>query len=121
MKRTLLLIILLILALPISWAIHLSSYAQQSNSKYIQSPAITGVWHIHPYDLVYTVAFSSEQQPNGPLVVYRATGADLRSAVPVIALARGPQPATLVFFPSPDGRYLALLTPATMAPIWMAR
>ena len=113
MKRTLLLILLLILVLPVSWTIHLSSYAQQSNSAYTQSPTITGAWHTHPYDLVYTVAFSSEQQPNGPLVVYRATGADLRSAVPVIALARGPQPTSPVFFPSPDGRYLALLTPAT--------
>ena len=77
----------------------------------MQPLKITGTWNTHPYDLLYTVAFSSEQQPNGPLVVYRATGTDVRSAVPVIALARGPQPATPVFFPSPDGRYLALLAP----------
>ncbi|MEO8970923.1 MAG: hypothetical protein ABI406_04890 [Ktedonobacteraceae bacterium] len=113
MKRTFLLILLLILVLPISWTIHLSSHAQQSNGTYTQPLAISGAWQTHPYDLVYTVAFSSEQQPNGPLVVYRATGTDLHSAVPVIALARGPQPATPVFFPSPNGRYLALLTPIT--------
>lgn len=113
MKRTFLLILLLLLLLPISWAIHLSSHAQQSNSANRPSLAIVGAWNTHPYDLLYTVAFSSEQQPDGPLVVYRATGADLRSAVPVIALARGPQPATPVFFPSPDGRYLALLAPTT--------
>src|SRR6266853_4320380 len=98
MKRSLLLILLVILVLPVSWAIHLSSYARQSNGANTQSPAITGIWNTHAYDLVYTVAFSSEQQPDGPLVVYRATGADLRSAVPVIALARGQQPTTPVFF-----------------------
>ena len=113
MKRTFLLILLLIVVLPISLALHLSSHTQPSNGASIQSLTITGAWHTHPYDLVYTVAFSSEQQPNGPLVVYRATGTDLRSAVPVIALARGPQPATPVFFPSPNGRYLALLSPTT--------
>ncbi|HLX40413.1 MAG TPA: hypothetical protein VKR42_07770, partial [Ktedonobacteraceae bacterium] len=90
MKRTFLFIFLLIVLLPISWAIHLSSYAQQSNSAHQQAVTIAGAWNVHPYDLIYTVAFSSEQQPDGPLVVYRATGADLRSAVPVIALARGP-------------------------------
>ena len=111
MKRTLLLIFLVILVVPVSWAVHLSSHAQQSNSTYMQPLKITGTWNTHPYDLLYTVAFSSEQQPNGPLVVYRATGTDVRSAVPVIALARGPQSATPVFFPSPDGRYLALVAP----------
>lgn len=113
MKRTFLLILLLIVVLPISWAIHLSSHAQQSNGVSMQPLTIMGAWQTHPYDLVYTVAFSSEQQPDGPLVVYRATGTDLRFAVPVIALARGPQPVTPVFFPSPNGRYLALLTPTT--------
>ena len=112
MKRSLLLILLVVLILPISWAVHLSSYARQSNGASTQSLAITGAWNRHPYDLVYTVAFSSEQQPDGPLVVYSAIGADLHSAVPVIALTRGPQPTSPVFFPSPDGRYLALLAPA---------
>ena len=111
MKRTFLFLLLLILIFPAYLAIHLASYASQSNDDRTRPLTVTGTWNTHPYDLVYTVAFSSQQQPDGPLVVYRATGTDLRSAVPVIALARGPQATTPVFFPSPDGRYLALLAP----------
>ncbi len=111
MKRTFLFLLLLILLFPAYLAIHFSSHAEQGNGTETRPVTMMGTWNTHPYDLVYTVAFSSQRQPYGPLVVYRATGTDLRFSVPVIALARGPQATTPVFFPSPDGRYLALLAP----------
>lgn len=78
-----------------------------------QNGALTtlGSWQARNVDLVYSVAFSSAAQPNGPLVVYRAPGADLRALVPVAAVQRGPGVQTPLLFPSPDGRYLALLSP----------
>ena len=69
-------------------------------------------------DLLYIVSFSSVQQPYGPLVVYRAFGSDLRTALPVVAVPRGSSAAlslTPVLFPSPDGRTLALLNPLSSA------
>jgi hypothetical protein len=62
-------------------------------------------------DLLYIVSFSSAQQPYGPLVVYRAFGADLRESLPVVVVPRGPLTLTPVLFPSPDGRRLAILNP----------
>jgi hypothetical protein len=75
----------------------------------------TGTWRGHKQDLIYTVAFSDPQQPDGPLIAYRAPASDLRAAVPVVAVQRdtgsGAATQTPLFFPSPDGRYLALQTP----------
>ena len=112
MKRTLLLLLLvLMLVVPVGWAARELTYAQQDTMAPYQKLTAMGTWNTHNYDLVYTVAFSSQQQPNGPLVVYRASSADLRANVPVIALARGQQVQTPIFFPSPNGQYLALLSP----------
>ena len=114
MKRTLLLIILILaLVMPIGWLVRGSTLARQATltTALGQKLTVRGLWNASSDDLVYTVAFSRQEQPNGPLVVYRASGAILQNAVPVIALARGPQVQTPLFFPSPDGRYVALLTP----------
>lgn len=110
MKRTLLLLATLILLLLIVFgSTHVFIYAQKGNA--VAPLAVSGVWRTHPYDLLYTVALSSEQQPNGPLLVYRALGTDLRHVVPVIALRRDGLNVTPLLYPSPDGRYLALSTP----------
>src|ERR1700694_3031778 len=100
-------IILMVLAL-INWPMREASYAQAG------SLFTTGAWNAgnaDGSDLVYTVAFSRAEQPGGPLVVYRVPGADLQSVTPVFAMQRSPLLQTPVFFPSPDGRYLALLNP----------
>jgi len=112
MKKTLFLIILLalLLSLVVSWRV--VTYAHQSTP---DSLSVAGTWQAQSQDLLYIVAFSSTQQPNGPLVVYRASATDLHSAEPVIAFARDPHVVTPLFFPSPDGRYLALLTPTNSA------
>jgi len=114
MKRTLLLIILVLaLVVPVGWLVRGSTLARQAilTMALGQKLTVRGVWNAHDYDLVYTVAFSREEQPNGPLVVYRASGANLQAAVPVIALARDSQVLTPLFFPAPDGQSVALLTP----------
>jgi hypothetical protein len=72
---------------------------------------VKGKWQDHAYDLVYSVAFSSQQQPNGPLIIYRASGANQSATVPVAAIARDSSPVTPMLFPSADGRYVALLKP----------
>jgi hypothetical protein len=112
MRRTLLVVLILVVLLsaPAAWLLHIPFFGEQPGAPYTQALAVSGDWSAHNYDLVYTVAFSSAVQPNGPLVAYRASGANLRDVVPVAAIARGPQVATPLFFPSPDGRYLALLT-----------
>ncbi len=110
MKRTLLLVILCILLLvPVGWLARTTIFARQNIPTH--GLTTTGSWSSLNYDLVYTVAYSSQQQPDGPLVAYRASSANLQNAVPVISIARGPQPMTPLFFPSPNGQYLALLTP----------
>ena len=114
MKRTFLLIILMLaLVAPLGWLVQKSTFARQDTLKTTMEQRLTvrGAWNASGDDLVYTVAFSRAEQPSGPLVVYRATGASLATAVTVIALARGPQVQTPLFFPSPDGRYVALMTP----------
>jgi hypothetical protein len=70
-----------------------------------------GTWRGEQDDLLYIVSFSTAQQPYGPLVVYRASGGDLHTTRPVVAIARGPLSLTPVLYPAPDGRYLALLDP----------
>lgn len=70
-----------------------------------------GIWHGEQDDLLYIVSFSSAQQPYGPLVVYRAFGTDLRTAIPVLIVPRSPLNLTPMLYPSPDGRALALLNP----------
>mgnify|MGYP001159366812 CR=1 FL=1 len=113
MRRTLflVLILLVILLAPVAWFLHIPLFGGQGGAPYTRALAVSGAWSAHNYDLAYTVAFSSAQQPDGPLVAYRASGANLQDVVPVAAVARGPQVTTPVFFPSPDGRYLALLAP----------
>lgn len=112
MKRTLLLILSLLLLIPVGLLIHVATYAQQRANGYAATVVATGSWNAHNYELICTVAFSTPQQPYGPLVVYRARGADLRATAPVITLAREQEPAPPLFFPSPNGQYLALLTPS---------
>src|SRR5437660_491916 len=111
MKQTLLLIILVLALLTaFGWVVQVATFAR-GNTANNQVLSLSGTWNARNYDLVYTVAFSRAEQPYGPLVVYRASGSDLRTNVAVIALARGPQALTPLFFPSPNGQYLALLTP----------
>lgn len=113
MKKTFLLIALLalFLSLTLSWAMHTAFSASYHQS--ISNPALVtqGNWTSHPYDLLYTVTFSTAQQPIGPLVVYRAATANLAAATPVIALRRSPSPITPLAIPSPNGHFLALATP----------
>lgn len=121
MRKTLLLVGILALVVLIVWPVmalfsaQASSNCQNGNASNPLASAgclvTSGSWSTRNSDLVYTVAFSSEQQPNGPLVVYRTSSTDLRANVPVIAVRRGPQVTTPIFFPSPKGEYLALLTP----------
>src|SRR5579884_707566 len=96
----------------LAWPFRSEMSAQSANAS--QSLKTVGIWSQHNFDLIYTMAFSSAQQPDGPLIAYRASSADLRSAVAVAAVARSGLPQTPVFFPSPDGRYLALLNPQRM-------
>ncbi len=114
MKRTCLvvLVVALVLLAQVNWFFRASIFASSGAAQNVQGLATTGTWSQHNYDLIYTVAFSSQQQPYGPLVVYRAPAANLQQAMPVMAIARKPQPVTPLLFPSPDGRYLALLTPS---------
>ncbi len=111
MKRSLLLILILASLIPVGYLVHVATYAQQNTPSTFQALSIAGTWNAHNYDLIYTMAFSSAQQPDGPLVVYRASGSDLRTSAAVIAVARHSEGATPIFFPSPNGQYLALLTP----------
>lgn len=113
-KKMLLLMILLVLLALITWPVRSAIYARQALSGQISGLVTAGTWNTHNVDLVYTVAFSRPQQPDGPLVVYRVPGADLHAVTPVIAVPRTPLPQTVLFFPSPDGRYLALLNPLSM-------
>lgn len=111
-KRFLPPLLILMLIAGIAWPVRQALFAGQQTS----NPLVTaGSWSYHSDDLIYTVAFSTPQRPNGPLVAYRASMADLAQDVPVVAVQRdvgGSAPArTPLFFPSPDGRYLALLTP----------
>jgi len=112
MKKILLLILILMLVALVIWPIRLSIFAQHSVEPSLQPLVTSGSWNAHNYDLVYTIAYSSKVQPNGPLVVYRASATNLYSSVPVIAIQRTDLPPTPLFFPSPDGRYLALLAPS---------
>jgi len=92
----------------INWPVREATYAQAGLLFTL------GAWNAENADgsdLVYTVAFSRAEQPDGPLMVYRASGAALQSVTPVFAMQRSPLLQTPVFFPSPDGRYLALLNP----------
>jgi hypothetical protein len=114
MKRTVFLPIALLSMLLFSGFAHFPStdaqvYAQKTG--YGQPLMVKGNWQTHAYDLVYTVAFSSQQQPDGPLVIYRASAADQSMTVPIAAIARNSSPATPLLFPSADGRYVALLKP----------
>jgi hypothetical protein len=111
MRRTLFLVVILgiVLLAPVAYFLHIPFFGEQQNGSYTRALAVSGDWSAHNYDLVYTVAYSSAAQPNGPLVVYRASGTNLQDVVPVAAVVRGAQMETPLFFPSPDGRYLALL------------
>lgn len=111
MKRSLLLILILASLIPVGYFVHVATYARQNTPPTYRALSIAGTWNTHNYDLIYTMAFSSAQQPDGPLVVYRASGSDLRTSEAVIAVARSSENATPLFFPSPNGQYLALLTP----------
>ena len=105
---TLLSIIILMALALINWPVREATYAQAGLLFTL------GAWNAENADgsdLVYTVAFSRAEQPDGPLMVYRASGAALQSVTPVFAMQRSPLLQTPVFFPSPDGRYLALLNP----------
>ncbi len=112
MKRTLFLLGLLVLLLAISLAWSLRGLLIASSLPRARGPlVVSGPWQLHPYDLVYSVAFSSAQQAEGPLLVYRAAGADLHTTLAVDAIQRAPVSVTPLLQPSPDGHYLALTTP----------
>lgn len=118
MKKTFLLIALLalFLSLTLGWTIHIAFSASYQQSISHSTRITQGNWVAHPYDLLYTVMFSTAQQPDGPLVVYRAASANLATATPVIALRRSPSPITPLAIPSPNGRFLALTTPLSSNP-----
>lgn len=95
------LIILVLTLMALNWPASVATFARHE-----QQP--------HTFDLLYSVSYSQKEQPYGPLVVYRAPGGDLRDVVPVVAVRRGPALQTPLLFPSPDGRYVALLQPLMM-------
>ncbi len=114
MKRTVFLMSILLSFLLFSEFVHFPSIDARAHvGKAVpeQPLVVKGNWQDHTYDLVYTVAFSSQQQPNGPLVIYRASGTDQSTTVPVAVIARNSSPVTPMLFPSADGRYVALLNP----------
>src|SRR5450432_1923111 len=114
MKRTVFLPVALLLILLFSGFAHFPSIDAQvfaEKTVYGQPFMVRGNWQAHTYDLVYTVAFSSQQQPNGPLVIYRASAADQSMTVPIAAITLNSSPATPLLFPSTNGRYVALLKP----------
>src|SRR5581483_11539972 len=99
--------VLLALALAVLlWPVHIITFAHHEQA---QAP-----WQSHNLDLLFVASYSQKEQPDGPLVVYRAVGGDLRHVVPVVTVPRGPVVQTPVLFPSPDGRYVALLNPLMM-------
>jgi len=104
MKRSLLLILILASLIPVGYFVHVATDARQNTPPTFQALSTAGTWNTHNYDLIYTMAFSSAQQPDGPLVVYRASGSDLRTSEAVIAVARPSQGGTPLFFPSPNGQ-----------------
>ncbi len=117
LKRTLFLLGILALLLIVSLAWSMRALLFASSLPQTAGPFVaTGNWQAHPYDLIYSVAFSSAQQPDGPLLVYRAAEADLHTSVVVNAIRRDQQPVTPLLQPSPDGRYLALTTPLAGLP-----
>ena len=114
MKRTVFLLSLLLAFVLFSGFAHFPSNnaAVRVEKTVSEQPLVVkGNWQDHTYDLVYTVAFSSQQQPNGPLIIYRASGANQSATVAVAAIARTSSPVTPMLFPSADGRYVALLKP----------
>ncbi len=116
-RNTLLLLMWLALLLFSGLANSLSVHAQSSVLTANGQPLIVkGNWQPQNYDLVYTVAVSSQQQPNGPLEVYRTSATDQRMTVQIAAVERGNYATTPQFFPSGDGQRLALLTPIHNSP-----
>ena len=99
-------ILLALATIVLIWPVHLAIFVQPS-----QQALAGSAWSASKSDLLYIVSYSRADEPYGPLVVYRASSADLRAVVPVVAVQRGASPQTPVLFPSPDGRFLALLNP----------
>jgi hypothetical protein len=91
------------------WPARMVTFAQYGQR--VAASTANSSWQPHKVDFLYITSYSQKEQPYGPLVVYRAVGGDLRHVVPVVAVQRGPTPQTPVMFPSPDGRYVALLRP----------
>src|SRR5215471_14180874 len=105
-KRLALPIIVLMALALISWPVRqamFARYTQQAQAPSTQAGSLftTGSWKARDLDLLYTVAFSRAEQPNGPLVVYRVSGADLHAVTPVFVKQRSSLLQTPVFFPSP--------------------
>src|SRR5450755_1219708 len=116
-RSTVLLLMLLALVIISGWANCLSIHAQAPVLAGNGQPLVVkGSWQPQNYDLVYTVAVSSQQQPNGPLEVYRTSAADQHTTVQIATVERNRYATTPQFFPSADGQYLALLTPLYNAP-----
>ncbi|HEV2582730.1 MAG TPA: hypothetical protein VGT44_17865 [Ktedonobacteraceae bacterium] len=116
-QRALLLLTLLLLLALLAWRALPASITLPANAAPRRLAPLVGTltgggtWHGAQDDLLYVVAFSSAQQPYGPLVVYRAFGTDLSAALPILIVPRSPLNLTPVLYPSPDGRALALLNP----------
>ncbi len=112
MKKFLQPALILVLLASSTWPVYQALSAHQRGSTDLVTK---GTWANHAYDLLYELAFSSARQPDGPLVVYRASSADLHAPVAVFAVQRDAGGSvstnTPLLFPSPDGRYLALQTP----------
>ncbi len=106
------LIILVLTLTALIWPARIATFARHEQQA--QLIATHAVWQPHNFDLLYAVSYSQKEQPYGPLVVYRAVGGDLRDVVPVVAVQRSSALQTPLVFPSPDGRYVALLQPLMM-------
>lgn len=102
----------IILALALAaliWPARIITFAQQGRDNRTANAGT--LLQSHNQDFLFEASYSQKEQPYGPLVVYRAMNGDLNHVVPVIAMQRSSALQTPLLFPSPDGRYVALLQP----------
>src|SRR5579859_5288397 len=102
----------MILALALAvliWPARIITFAQHEQHNQTANAGV--LVQSHNLDFLFELSYSQKEQPYGPLVVYRAINGDLRDVVPVVAVRRSPALQTPLLFPSPDGRYVALLQP----------
>ena len=102
-------IILTLVLAALIWPARIITFAQ--HGQHNQTTTASALLQSHSPDFLFETSYSHKEQPYGPLVVYRAINGDLRDVVPVVAVQRSAALQTPLLFPSPDGRYVALVQP----------